>query len=35
VLVKEVEGGRSLVDADEFMGALQDILRFLMRRRRL
>jgi hypothetical protein len=35
VLVEECEGGGSLVDADEFVGALQDVLRFLMRWRRL
>jgi len=35
VLVKEGEGGRGLVDPDELLGALEDILRLLMRRRRL
>lgn len=35
VLMEDGEGGRSLVDADEFMGAFQDVLGFLMWRRRL
>ena len=35
MLVKEGEGGRGLVDPDELLGALEDVLRLLMRRRRL
>lgn len=35
VFVQEVQGGGSLTNADEFMGALENILRLLMRRRRL
>lgn len=35
MLVEKGQGGGGLVDADEFMGALQDILGFLMRWRRL
>lgn len=34
MLVEEGEGGGSLADADELVRALQDILGFLMRRRR-
>lgn len=35
VLVEEGEGGGCLVDADELVSPLQDVLRLLVRRRRL
>lgn len=34
MLVQEGQGGRGLADADELVGALEDILGFLMRRGR-